>query len=198
MPAFAGCLAAMIETLGLERPHILGLSWGSTLALELYRQRPDVPRTLLLAAPYAGWAGSLPPETVAERVATTLRDLGSLEPEAYAWTWVPSLFTPRAPREVVEEAVRTMAGFRPSGVRPMLFAMAEADLREVLPEVRVPTLLLCGAEDVRSPLEVVEVMHAAIPGSTLVVLPEVGHMANLEAPEAFNRAVRSFLSALGT
>jgi pimeloyl-ACP methyl ester carboxylesterase len=198
MPAFARCLAAMIETLGLERPHILGLSWGSTLALELYRQRPDVPRTLLLAAPYAGWAGSLPPETVAERVATTLRDLGSLEPEAYARTWVPSLFTPRAPREVVEEAVRTMAGFRPSGVRPMLFAMAEADLREVLPEVRVPTLLLCGAEDVRSPLEVVEVMHAAIPGSTLVVLPEVGHMANLEAPEAFNRAVRSFLSALGT
>jgi pimeloyl-ACP methyl ester carboxylesterase len=80
----------------------------------------------------------------------------------------------------------------------MLLAMAEADLREVLPEIHVPTLLLCGAEDVRSPLEAVEAMHAAIPGSTLVVLPRVGHMANLEAPEAFNRAVRSFLSALGT
>jgi pimeloyl-ACP methyl ester carboxylesterase len=50
-----------------------------------------------------------------------------------------------------------------------------------------------GEEDARSPLPVAEAMHRAIPGSELVVLPEVGHMSNLEAPEGFNQAVRRFL-----
>jgi pimeloyl-ACP methyl ester carboxylesterase len=197
MPEFAACLAGFIDVLGLGRPHALGLSWGSALALELYRQRPDIPRTLVLAAAYAGWAGSLPPEVVAERVATTLRDLETLPPEEYARTWAPTLFTSRASSQVVEEAVRTMAEFRPSGVRPMLLSMAEADLRDVLPTIRVPTLLLYGAEDVRSPMDVATAIHTAIPGSALVVLPEVGHMGNLEAPEAFNDAVRAFLSTHG-
>jgi len=198
MPEYATCLAGFIEALGLERPHVLGLSWGSTLALELFRRRPDVPRTLVLSAAYAGWAGSLSPEAVDERLASTLRDLETMAPEAYARTWVPSLFTSRVSPEIVEGYVRTVADHRPSGVRPMLLSMAEADLRDVLPTIRVPTLLLYGAEDVRSPMDVARAMHEAIPGSTLVVLPEVGHMANLETPGAFNDAVRTFLSTHGT
>ena len=78
----------------------------------------------------------------------------------------------------------------------MLFAMAEADLRPVLPTIEVPTLLLYGEEDERSPLAVAEEMHDAIPTSTLVVLPEVGHQSNVETPERFNAAVRSFLAGL--
>lgn len=80
----------------------------------------------------------------------------------------------------------------------MLLAMAEADLRDVLPAISVPTLLLCGEQDARSPRDVAEQMHAAIPDSTLVVLPGVGHQANLEGPEGFNRAVHAFLSVHGT
>ena len=52
---------------------------------------------------------------------------------------------------MVEEAVAIMAGFRRSGAEPMLHAMAEADLHDVLPTVDVPTLLLYGEEDERSP-----------------------------------------------
>jgi pimeloyl-ACP methyl ester carboxylesterase len=64
---YADCLAEFIEALELERPHVLGLSWGGGLALELYRRRPDLPRSLVLASAYAGWAGSLPPDEVARR-----------------------------------------------------------------------------------------------------------------------------------
>ncbi len=90
-----------------------------------------------------------------------------------------------------------MADSRPAGLRPMLLAMAEADLRDVPPTISVPTLLLHGEEDARSPRDVAEQMHAAIPGSALVVLPGVGHQANVEAPEAFNEAVRTFLRTVG-
>ncbi len=194
MPDYTSCLAGFVEVLGLERPNVLGLSWGSALALQLAGLRPDIPRALVLTAAYAGWAGSLSPEAVAERLSGTLRDLEALSTEDFVRTWIPSLFTERATRDVIEGYVTVMSEFHPAGVRPMLHSIAEADLRGVLPTIRVPTLLLYGEEDARSPLDVAREMHASIPGSTLVVLPEVGHMGNLEAPEAFNAAVRAFLA----
>jgi pimeloyl-ACP methyl ester carboxylesterase len=192
MPDYADVLDGFLDAIGLSYPHVLGLSWGSALALELYRRHPDRPRTLVLSAAYAGWAGSLAPDVVRARLSTSLRDL-ELPPEAFVRTWVPSLFTSRATREMIDESVAIMASFHPDGVRPMLHALAEADLRDVLPTIEVSTLLLYGAEDERSPLDVARAMHAAIPRSTLVVLPDVGHQANIEAPDRFNAAVREFI-----
>ena len=194
MPDYAARLADLIDGLGLGRPHVLGLSWGSTLALALYELRPDLPRTLILTAAYAGWAGSLSPEEVENRLRTSLSDLEAAGvPEDFVRTWVPSLFTSNADPTVVEAYVEVMAGFHDGGVRQMLHAIAEADLRPVLPTVEVPTLLLYGAEDARSPLPVAEALHREIPGSELVVLPDVGHVSNLEAPDRFNAVVRGFL-----
>jgi pimeloyl-ACP methyl ester carboxylesterase len=51
---------------------------------------------------------------------------------------------------------------------------------------------------VRSPLTVAEEMHARIPGSRLVVMPGVGHMADMEAPDRFNLEVRTFLKSVHT
>ena len=75
----------------------------------------------------------------------------------------------------------------------MLATFAEADRRAVLPTVAVPTLLPYGAADVRAPRPVAEALHAGIPGAELVQLPQVGHVSNLGAPEAFNAEVRRFL-----
>jgi pimeloyl-ACP methyl ester carboxylesterase len=194
MPDYAARVADLIDGLGLDRPHVLGLSWGSTLALALYQLRPEIPRTLILTAAYAGWAGSLTPEEVAERLRSSLHDLDTAgSPEAFVRTWVPSLFPRDADPVVVEDYVKVMAGYHEGGVRQMLHAIAEADLRPVLPTIEVPTLLLYGAEDARSPLPVAEAMHHEIRGSELVVLPGVGHMSNLEAPDRFNAVVRGFL-----
>jgi pimeloyl-ACP methyl ester carboxylesterase len=193
MPEYADTLASFIDILELVRPHVAGLSWGSTLALELVRRRPDIPRTLVLASAYAGWAGSLPADQVAERLRTALEGL-SRPPRELARSFVSSLFTERATAATVEEAVTIMAGFRRSGAEPMLRAMAEADLRDVLPAIAIPTLLLYGQDDERSPAVVAQAMHAAIPGSTLVMLPAAGHQSNLEATEEFNGALRDFLT----
>jgi pimeloyl-ACP methyl ester carboxylesterase len=192
MPDYADSLAGFIGALGLERPHVLGLSWGSTLALELYRRSPGIPRTLVLTAAYAGWAGSLSPDEVAARLAASIEQI---EQPAERWVrdFIPSLFTHRASPQMVEEAVAIMAASRPAGHRAMLHAMAEADLRDVLPTITVPTLLLVGVEDERSPLSVAQEMHARIPDSTLVVMPDVGHQCNIEAADRFNGEVRNFL-----
>ncbi len=72
MPEYAGCVASWLATIGVDRPHVLGLSWGSSVALELYRRHPDVPTSLVLASAYAGWAGSLPADEVAARLAAVV------------------------------------------------------------------------------------------------------------------------------
>jgi len=73
LPEYAECLEQFITALGLERPHVLGHSWGSALALELYRLRPSIVKSLVLVGAYAGWAGSLPPDQVTQRLAFALR-----------------------------------------------------------------------------------------------------------------------------
>jgi pimeloyl-ACP methyl ester carboxylesterase len=86
-----------------------------------------------------------------------------------------------------------MLDVRPAGALSMLTAFANADLRAVLPTIGVPTLLIYGAEDVRAPREVAEALHAQIPASRLILVPGAGHDVNLEAPEEYAAAVRSFL-----
>lgn len=192
LPDYADCLAGFIERLGLERPHVLGLSFGGGLALELYRRHPALPRTLILASAYAGWAGSLPPAEVNSRLERALRD-AELPPDQWVESYLPTFFTGAVAQEAVDETVAMMLDTRPAGMVTMLRAFAEADLRDVLPRISVPTLLLYGDADVRSPLAVAEDLHRGIPASQLVVMPGVGHVSNVEAPETFDDEVRNFL-----
>ena len=73
--------------------------------------------------------------------------------------------------------------------------MAAADQRDLLPRIAVPTLLIWGESDVRSPLRVARQFERAIPDAKLVVIPACGHVSHLERPERFNEAVREFCRA---
>lgn len=193
---YADCLAAFIEALGLGRPHVLGLSFGSGLALELFRRHPGVPASLVLASAYAGWAGSLGPQVAEERRQWGLRAADQPLDE-FVRDFGETLFTDSVPAQIVEQTLAVVREFRPAGLRAMANAFADADLRAVLPEIDVPTLLIYGDADKRSPVAIGEELHAQIPGSKLVVLPGLGHVVNLEAPERFNEEVRAFLRAVG-
>jgi pimeloyl-ACP methyl ester carboxylesterase len=189
---YADCLAGLVTGLGLVRPHVLGLSFGGGLAIALSDRYPDLPRSLVLASAYAGWAGSLPPEEVDRRLSMATAD-AERPPEEWVEHYLPTFFASEVDQEVIDDTVAMMLDTRPAGMLPMLRAFAEADLRSVLPDISVPTLLLYGDADVRAPLPVAEGLHAAIPTSQLVLLPGVGHVHNLEAPERFDEQVRRFL-----
>lgn len=194
---YADCLAEFIDRLGLRHPHLLGLSFGSGLALELYRWHSEIPRSLVLASAYAGWAGSLSPEAVAQRKAGMARMI-ELPPGAWAREWLPTLLTPAASADVVDELSGILQEFHPAGQRALLRSgWTEHDARDVLPQIAVPTLLLYGDSDARSPAAVADAMHAQIRGSRLVFMPGVGHMGHVEMPERFNAEVRGFLRTVG-
>lgn len=181
-----------MDALGLGPPHVAGLSFGGGLALEFFRRHPALPKTLVLASAYAGWAGSLPPKAVEQRLQQVL-ELADLPPDRFVREVSPTLVSESASAEMVQEFAANACRFHPAGLRAMARSFAEADLRDVLPRIDVPTLLLYGDNDVRAPLNVAEDLHAAIPTSRLVVLPGVGHLINIEAGERFNAEVRAFL-----
>jgi pimeloyl-ACP methyl ester carboxylesterase len=95
-------------------------------------------------------------------------------------------------RRVSELLDAVAADVRPESVRVALGAIAEADLRDVLPGITVPTLLVWGELDARSPLSMARAFARAIPHAELAVIPGAGHISNLERPDEFNAAVRAF------
>jgi len=120
-----------------------------------------------------------------------------LPPEQWIRGYLPGLFSESAPPELLEEAAAIMVDVRPAGMRAMTRSFADADRRDVLPGVWVPTLLLYGDADRRSPLGTVAAeLHRMVPGSRLRIMPGVGHAANMEAPERFNDEVRAFLRSV--
>jgi pimeloyl-ACP methyl ester carboxylesterase len=189
LAGYATALAELVETHGAPA-HVCGLSWGGTVTLELYRRRPELVATLVLADTYAGWKGSLPRREIRARVAAVERMLSG--PREPSQATVPGLFARTPPREIAELIDAVAADVRPGSMRAALGAMADADLRDVLPRITAPTLLIWGELDARSPLSVAREFARAIPHAELVVIPDAGHMCNLERPDEFNAAVRGF------
>lgn len=188
---WADCLAGLLDVAGVQQAHVLGCSWGGLLAQEFYRGHAPRVRSLILADTYAGWRGSLPEPIPEDRLAASLRD-ASLPPADFVSRYLPSMFGESPTREVRDELAGIMADFHPAGFRLMATALAHADTRDLLPSIAVPTLLIWGDADVRSPLAVAHQMHDAILGARLAVISGAGHMSNLEQPARFNAAVRAF------
>jgi pimeloyl-ACP methyl ester carboxylesterase len=188
---WADCLAGLLDSVRAARTHVIGLSWGGLLAQEFYRRYEERVRSLVLADTYAGWKGSLPEPMPQERLATCIRD-SSLPVTEFIPRYLPGMFSSTVAAATRDELTAVTSDFHPLGFRLMAEALAEADTRDLLPRIQVPTLLIWGDGDVRSPLSVAHQLHDAIPNSELVIIPGAGHVSNLEAPEQFTRLVRDF------
>jgi pimeloyl-ACP methyl ester carboxylesterase len=191
---WAVCLAAFLDAVGIERAHVLGLSWGGLLAQALYRLDPTRVRALILADTYAGWKGSLGEEVSEQRLARCLRE-SSLPAKEFVARWVPIEFFTDGSPQLQEEMAVVVSEFHPLGFRLMAKTLADNDTTDLLPTIDVPTLLLWGDDDRRSPLEVAERFRSAIPDAKLAIIPRAGHVSNMEQPEAFNAHVRRFCLA---
>jgi pimeloyl-ACP methyl ester carboxylesterase len=82
--------------------------------------------------------------------------------------------------------------FHPLGFRLMAKSSADTDTTDLLPNIGVPTLLVWGDDDRRSPMHVAEQLRDAIPNAELAVIANAGHVSNMEQPKEFNAHVRRF------
>ena len=85
-----------------------------------------------------------------------------------------------------------VSDFHPLGFRLMAKSSADTDTTDLLPNIEVPTLVLWGDDDRRSPMNIAEQLRDAIPNAELAVIAKTGHVSNMEQPEEFNAQVRRF------
>jgi len=194
LEAFARVVLADMDAAGIPRAVVVGLSMGGYVAFRLHAQAPERVAGLVLADTRAGAdddAGRAKREAQAERARR--EGLGWL-----ADTMLPGLLgeTTRRERPRVVEAVSSLIDRADAeGVARALEAMRERpDSTPRLAEIRVPVLALVGEEDTLTPVVESRKIAEGVPDGRLVILPGVGHLANLEAPDAFNEELGGFLN----
>lgn len=182
-------LLALLDELGLERVSFCGLSLGGMVGMSVASLAPERIDRLVLCCTSANVG---PPETWVERAAIG-RAQGCV---ALADGVMERWFTPRFREEQPETVagIRDMVASTPGeGYAACCEALRDWDFREELGTIRAPTLVISGAQDPATPPERGAVLVEGIPGARLEVIPDVAHLANVEQPEAFTRAVLGHL-----
>jgi len=191
-PALADAVASLLDTLGVERAPLVGLSLGGMVALHAALEHPDRVSGLVLCdtSPAFGLDGTDPREWRAARRAPL--DAGRT-PADVAEEVLRSVAGPALTGEPLDRAVAAMARISADGLRAVVDLLPTHDVRDRLGAVACPTLVIVGEHDTETPPAYSEALAAGIPGARLEVVADAGHLTPTEAPEAVNRLLAEFL-----
>ena len=181
---YADDVAQAIEAAGYACAHLVGLSLGGVVALETFRRHPTHVRSLALANT---WAWQPEGEGRWSWFSEMFDRLGLPE---FSLATLGGLFAPTTDPAVVAHVRAVESAKDPAAYRATWQAMLHADLRPALAALDVPTLLIGGRLDPVTPTDpLLTTIRASAPAARLVEIPTASHFSNLDAPEAFNRAL---------
>jgi len=196
---FETVAAELLRTLdarGVRQCIPVGHSMGGMIAQELYALAPARVAALVLAQTSPAFGspdGEFQRRFVADRTRALDEGAGMAEVAARL---VPALVGPGAAPSVLQAAAALMGAIPADTYRRALAALARFDRRALLPHIAVPTLCLAAEHDRTAAPEVLEKMASRIPGARYECLAGLGHLAPLEDPARFCRAVLSFIRSL--
>lgn len=187
-------LAALMDALGYEAAHLVGLSRGSMTALEFALGHPQRVRCLILEGAYInGQPLSREYQELKNEVAFVARHCGVDHAKRI---WINScLFASSLAYPRVNERLRTML----DDYNPWHWLNTDTEILmqpaaiNRLEEIKAPTLMVLGKLDIPHFHHTAHILASRVPGAKLVVLEDVGHMSPMENPVAFNQAVDEFL-----
>lgn len=183
---YAGFTRHLLQRVGWQKAHFLGHSHGGRISIAVAAQTPSwVDRLVLVDS-----AGIRPPRTMGLRARgfvarTARRVLGHPIAGATGRRYLDALY-----RRLGMSDYASAGPLRASFVR-----IVNEDLSPLLGRIMAPTLVVWGANDTETPLWMGEQMARDVPNSRLVVLPDAGHYAYLDAPQLFERETIDFLSS---
>jgi 3-oxoadipate enol-lactonase len=188
IPNFAHDVICLLKGLGLKSAHICGLSMGGMVAQEIYRQAPDMCRSLVLVSTF-----HYAPKHFGELFlkfrklkaeSRSLEEQKNFAARVCLYSWTEENF----------ENFKKMYHPNREYYLPSMKACLEVNNLCLLSKIKVPTLIIGGQYDSITPAWIQLMMHKQIRHSELVIFRNTGHIAKLEAKESFNEVLRSFLN----
>jgi len=184
-------LLGILDAAGAERAHVVGLSLGGAVAMWLAATHPERVDRMVLAATKANWSPAGP---WLDRADLVRREGTAILADALMQRWFTAPFVTGRP-DLSVALNEMLASATPEGYAACCEALAEADLRSLLPWIQAPTLVICGdADPVVSLRDAVELCDS-IPGSCMQSLSPASHLLNMEQPDRFACAVVDHLCA---
>jgi len=182
---YAAIILAAMSELGIREAHVCGLSLGGVVAIAMHQAWPQRIASLILADTFAEHPEG---QGIYDRSIAASNDLRTL-----AENRVDVLLAQPSDPAVRSEVVETMARIDPEAYRIGAEAVWLANQRERAAAIRVPTLVLCGAEDRITPPALSTALSRMIPGAHYDSIENAGHISNLERPGEFNTLVGAFI-----
>lgn len=187
--SFAEDVCLLIQRLGYARAHLVGLSMGAVVAMEVFRIAPNVVQSLALANTW-----SFQPDGEA-RISFMEKRLETMTVAVSAQEMMPGLFSKDAPEKLIDEAAAIEGSKDKDVFLSSWRSMFKVDFRKLLPEIDVPVLLIGGTEDSVTPTNpLLTEMHRLIHMAWLVDIEGAGHFSNLDHSGEFNRLLKIHLN----
>lgn len=208
--AMADDTAGLLDAIGVERTHVLGVSMGGMIAQELALRHPNRVRGLVLACTYSEADAEMRKnrESLVRDLGGTLRENGELQidparldPMMLFQTLLPRVFNPSFIQTELPTLMQLLSGalqwgFSVDAIAAQGAAAAEYRSLDRLHQIKAPTLVITGDNDQLIPPANSDVLAKHIPGARLVKVPGGSHAFNFETPDVFNREILSFLETV--
>jgi 3-oxoadipate enol-lactonase len=185
---------ALLKALGISRAHWVGLSMGGMIGQTLALKAPDVFLSLSLCDTSSRIPAEAKPLWM-ERIKTA--ETQGMEPlvEPTLQRWFTEPFR-KSRKDVIDKVATMIRTTPPAGYAGCCHAISALDLTDRIGAIKLPTIAIVGEDDPGTPVAAHKVIQDKIAGCRLEILKSAAHLANMEQPEAFNKALTSFLASV--
>jgi 3-oxoadipate enol-lactonase len=196
LEGLADDLAALLRELRIQKAHFVGLSMGGMIGQTFALKYPGVFQSLTLAdttSRYPAEAAAMWQDRI--KIAETKGMEPLVQPTLERW------FTPafrKSQPQALEKIATAIRSTPVAGYAGCCHAIPKIDVTSRLRELALPALVICGEQDPGTPPAMAREIAQNLPGAKLALIPQAAHLANVEQPEAFNRALGGFLSSLAS
>ena len=184
-------LAGLLTSLGIEKAHIGGISYGGEISMLFALKYPQRTRSLIVSSavsqidPMLAAMGALWSSALRDRNADALFETSL--PLNFSENWL------KANANILEATRKRYNQMDLAAAERLMLAFSEINFTDRLHSITAPTLVIVGELDILKPRRYAEIIAAEIPGAELVIIPHAAHAVCLEQPAAFNSTVLGFV-----